>query len=267
MNVKGTLTKFIKSVSGKVVEHSPEILAGIGAGLWITSTVLAVKATPEALELIERAKEKKQTDSDTKPELTVIETVQVAWKPYALPAATGALGVLCVFGGQSVSARRNAALATAYQLSQTAFSEYKEKVIETIGERKERTVHDNLAKDKIEKNPVSKQEVYFVGDKKVLTYDMQSGRYFMSDRSTIERAQYELNRKMDKGMEMCISLNEFYTEIGLPHIPIGDSIGWSAGKTNSEIEIHFSSHLNEKGEPCMVIEHLIPPDYGFNKLY
>ena len=52
----GIVLKFIKSIPAKAVEHGPEILAGLGVGLAITSTALAVKATPEALRLIEQAK-------------------------------------------------------------------------------------------------------------------------------------------------------------------------------------------------------------------
>ena len=49
-------TKFvglIKSLEKILIKHSPEILTGIGIAGAITSTVLAVKATPKAIRLIE----------------------------------------------------------------------------------------------------------------------------------------------------------------------------------------------------------------------
>ena len=216
--------------------------------------------------MIEQAKNKKKINEEDEPTLTAGETVKAAWKPYIPAAITGVMSAACVIGGQSGSGRRNAALATAYQLSTTALSEYKEKVVETIGEKKERVIHDELAKDKVAKNPVNKSEVIFAGNGKTLCHDAITGRYFDSDKITIERAVNELNRRMTSGMEMYVSLNEFYDAIKLPRVtPMGDELGWRVD--NGLIEIHYGAVLTTEDEPCMVIEHLIPPEYGFNKLY
>ena len=76
---KESVTKALRQVKTVLSDHSPEILTGIGIAGMITTTVLAVKATPKALMLIEDAKEEK------KDKLTVTETVKAAWKPY-IPA-------------------------------------------------------------------------------------------------------------------------------------------------------------------------------------
>lgn len=257
---KQTVTNFFKGLKNNASKHSPEILTAIGIAGMVTATIMAVKATPKALKQIEEKKEEEHKD-----ELTKLETVKAAWKPYVPAVITGAVSTACLIGANSVHAKRNAALATAYQLSTTALSEYKEKVIETIGEKKEKVVHDNIAKDKIEKNPVSKSEVIFTGKGTATCLDLMTGRYFKSDKDSIIRAMNNLNYKMTGGMEMCISLNEFYDEIGLSAIPIGDDMGWTVGK--GMIDIYFSAQLLDNGEPCVVIEHLVPPEYGFNKLY
>ena len=44
-----TLSKFVMDTKRMVYKHSPEILTGIGVAGMITSTILAVKATPKAL--------------------------------------------------------------------------------------------------------------------------------------------------------------------------------------------------------------------------
>lgn len=261
---KQSVAAFLKGLKVGVEKHSPEILTAIGITGMITTTVLAVKATPKALKHIEQ----KKVDAD-KNELTKVEIVQAAWKPYIPAVVTGVVSTACLVGANSVHSKRNAALAAAYQLSTTALSEYKEKVIETIGEKKEKAVHDNIAKDKVKKmeesQPISSRDVIFTGKGESLCLDIMSGRLFKSDRDRIVRAMNNLNYRMNGGMEMYISLNEFYDEIGLPRIPIGDTMGWSVGK--GQIDIHFSAQLTEEDEPCMVIEHLIPPEYGFNKLY
>ncbi len=262
MNVK-PLTKFIKMIPGKIVEHSPEILTGLGIGLALTTTVLAVKATPKALKDIEAKKEELGLQPDES--LTPGETIKAAWKNYIPAAVTGTVSTACLIGAQTVNGRRNAALATAYQLSTTALSEYKEKVAETIGEKKEKTIHDELLRDKIEQNPVSKSEVIFTGKGDSLCFDALSGRYFKSDRNRIDRAVNDLNHRMNTGMEMYISLNEFYNAIGVTQIPMGETLGWRVDK--GLIDIHYGAILTEDAEPCIAIEFLVPPEYGFNKLY
>lgn len=56
MNAK--IENAIKSTKNFMCKHSPEILTGIGLAGMITSTVLAVKATPKALILIDNYKRK-----------------------------------------------------------------------------------------------------------------------------------------------------------------------------------------------------------------
>lgn len=261
---KINFSKVFKGMKTVMSEHSPEILTGIGIAGMITTTILAVKATPEAMELLDRAKHKK-VETGNESNLTAVETVKAAWKPYVPAVIIGVAATACLIGSTTVSVKRNAALATAYQLSTTALSEYKEKVIETIGEKKERVIHDEMAKDKVEQNPVKPAEVIITGSGKTLCLDATSGRYFQSDRNRIDKEINKLNQRMTGGMEMCISLNEFYDAIGLPQLPMGESLGWRADK--GLIDVHYGAVLTTEDEPCMVIEHLVPPEYGFNKLY
>lgn len=257
---KQTVTKWFKGVSASANKHCPEILLAIGIVSGITTTVLAVKATPKALKMIEEKK-----DEDGVDELTPLETVKVAWKPYVPAVATGAFSIACVIGANSVHVKRNAALATAYQLSTTAFNEYREKVVETIGEKKEKTVHDKLAKERVEKNPPNESTVIITGKGKTLCYDAYTDRYFESDVDRIRRAINDLNYRMTTGMEMSISLNEFRAAIDLPTIPIGEEVGWRVDE--GLIDIHFSAHVTDNDRAAIVLEYLIPPKYGFNKLY
>ena len=54
------VTKVLKTVAIFGKKHMPEILTGIGIAGMVTTTVLAVKATPKALELIEEKKEEEE---------------------------------------------------------------------------------------------------------------------------------------------------------------------------------------------------------------
>lgn len=254
---KFNLSQIAKSVQMTVSKHSPEILMGIGIAGMLTTTILAVRATPKALRLIDEKKEELETDK-----LTPVDTVKTCWKCYIPAAVSGSLSVACLISANSVNARRNAALATAYALSETALKEYQEKVVETIGEKKEQVVHDAIAKDKVTQNPVSTSEVIITEKGNTLCYDTVSGRYFKSDIEKLKKAANELNFRLRD--EMYVSVNDFYYEIGLKSISIGDDIGWNIDR--GYINLKFSSQLADDGTPCLVLSYGVGPRYDYRSL-
>lgn len=251
---KSNLNDIVKSVKSTLVQRSPEILTGIGIAGMVVTTVLAVKATPKALRLLDEAENEKEAD------LTVGEKIKTCWKCYIPTAVTGVTSVACLVGASSVHTRRNAALAAAYTLSDSALREYREKVVETIGEKKEKVVRDAVAKEKIEKDPVTSKEVIITEKGDTLCYDGIFGRYFKSDMESIKRAINKINRQIV--CDMYVSLNEFYDELGLNHVPIGDDLGWCID--DGQIEIDFSSQLAEDGTPCLVMNYSVTPRYNYS---
>jgi hypothetical protein len=249
-----TITKGIRETIGK---HSPEILTGLGIAGMITTTVMAVRATPKALELIDKV----EYESDA-GKLTPIELIKVTWKCYIPSAITCGLSVACLIGATSVNIRRRSALATAFALSESALREYQGKIIETIGEKKEQSVRDAIAKDAVDRNPVSNREVIITDKGNTLCLDIHSGRYFKSDIEKLKKAENVLNRLMlDEGY---VSLNDFYYEIGLKNTKQGDELGWAAN--DGLIDLDFSCQLAEDGTtPCVVLDYRVAPRYDYQK--
>lgn len=250
---KPNLANVAKSVRTAMKKHSPEILTGIGITGMITTTVMAVRATPKALILIEEKKDDLEADS-----LTALETVKTAWPCYIPAAVVGTISIFCLVGASSTNLRRNAALATAYTLSESTLKEYQEKVVETIGEKKEQSIRDEVAKDKLVKNPVRDVILTEKGGN-TICFDAISGRYFKSDIDQIRKAVNELNRKMRD--ETYITLNDFYYEIGLDGTKMGDDLGWNIDK--GYIDLDFTSHLDANGTPCLVIGYQVAPVYDY----
>ena len=268
---KETILKFFNTVKAGTIKHSPEILTGVGIAGTITTTVLAVKATPKALRLIEEAEDHgigiigKDGDPEWKHRpLTKFEVVKVAWKPYIPAAVTCAASITCLIGASSVNAKRNAALATAYELSKTALAEYKEKVIETVGEKKEEVIREKVAQKKVDENPISKSEVIITGTGDIMFLEPVSMRYFKSDIENIRKIINDLNYRLTTGMEEFISLSEFYDEIGLAHTSESDNIGWNLYR-DGQIDIDFPATKNEKGEPCLMLDYNVSPRYDYSK--
>lgn len=247
----------IKTIRSGLAKHSPAILTALGITGMIGTTVLAVKATPKALDLIENKKEELDKDG-----LTVAETVKATWKCYVPAAITCATSAACLIGASSVHTKRNAALATAYKLSESAFIEYRDKVVETIGEKKEQSVRDAIAKDHVEKNPVTNNEVIITDKGYTLCYDELSGRYFYSDIEKIKKAVNELNRQMLN--DMYVSLNELYYELGLEGTKLGEQMGWNVDR--GLIDLKFSATVSADDRPCIVLDYRVPPMYDYQNM-
>ena len=252
---KEGLKRTIKSAGRVLTKYSPGILTGIGITGMIGATFMAVKATPKALYLIEAKKEESEVE-----ELTPVETIKTCWKCYIPATLTTVVSAVCLIGASTVSAKRNAALATAYSISEAALREYQEKVVEVIGEKKEKAVRDAVAKDQIERDPVTKSEVVIIdSNSNTLCYEPLSGRYFKSTIDKIKKAEIKLDRQMIQ--EMYVGLNDFYWEIGLDETDLGDKMGWNLSK--GYMDLSFSSQLADDGTPCAVIVYGIPPVYDY----
>ena len=247
MDIKKIRDNVVNTISDK----SPEILIGFGLAGMLTSTVLAVKATPKALDILEREDR----------ELSKVDKVKLTWKCYA-PAAIGyCVSAACIIGANSVNAKRNAVLAGAYKLSETALLEYRDKVTEVLGEEKEKEIRDSIAEDRVNKAE-RKGEVIIAGKGDTLCYDMHSGRYFKSNMDEIKRKLNEINYKLMQ--DNILSVNDFYDQIGLDPISTGYDFGWLVD--DGLIRLYFTSTLTEDGQPCLAVHFDNMPRMGYDRL-
>lgn len=276
LNVKQCF-KMAKKV---VQKKSPEILTGLGIAGMITTVVLAVKATPKALDLIDEEIEKQnsklsqeaydsgQSTAKQINKLKPVETVKVAWKPYIPALLLGSASVGCLIGANTVSARRHAALYSAYELSKTAYNELNEKVTEVVGEKKVTEIKQKLAEDKVNKvSPEGtiekKSNVVIAGDGDTWFIDAMSNQPFLSSKNKLDAAANELNRKMRS--DMYVSLSQFYDEIGVEHTGTSDYIGWRIDK--DYIDVVTSDAIVKDGKVYVVMDFLSRPEYGYDDLY
>lgn len=274
---KADVTRFFKNIGKGVSRRSPEILIGMGITGMITTTVLAVKATPKALELIEQEKRKRISEATIEEarewadaggvKISPVDYVKLCWKPYVPAAVTGVFSVACVVGASSKYAKRNAALATAYKLSTTALQDYREKVVETIGEKKAKDIRDKVVGDKVEKKEVevaSPKSNVIESMKDVIFHDMAFGQTFYSDVESIRKAVNDFNYEMLSSQYG--SLNDFYDLLGIEHIDIGNSLGWNISR-DGQLEVSCDrTSVTKDGRPCYVLEYHKAPEYDYYKL-
>jgi hypothetical protein len=259
MDFKG-ITKLTKTVGGFAAKNSPTILTGLSVTGLVTTVIMAVKATPKAMHILENEENTRSEngayDSSDWP-ITKKETIQLTWKCYVPAAIMGGATIACIIGAHSISTRRNAALAGLYSLSETALKEYKNKVAEKIGEDKAKEIKDEIDQDTLKRNPASKQEILHTGRGDTLCYDVMSGRYFWSDINDVKAAINNVNKTMRNEMSVC--LNDFYSELDLDRIGAGDLLSWYIDY--GSVEGDFSSQLADDGRPCLVIDFDTRPKY------
>lgn len=250
--MKNGLRGLTRAMGRGIKRKAPEILVGLGIGGMATTTVLAVSATPKAIKLLEKAKEEKGE------KLTVKETVKTAWRCYVPAGISFATSIVCLASANSVHNKRNAALATAYKISEAAMAEYRVKTAEVIGDEKEEEIHNIIVKDQIDKNP-PKGEVVVVSEGYDICYDLVFGRYFKGNQTSIDRAVAALNRMIVR--YGYASLNDFYDELEISNIKIGDDLGWTTD--DGEIFIKRSSVLGDDGHAYLAIECSVAPHYNY----
>lgn len=249
MNFKEVRENVINTVS----EKSPEILVGIGLAGMLTSTVLAVKATPKALDIIAEAEEYSEYG-----ELTNLEKIKKTWRCY-VPAALGYIAsASCIIASNTTNKKRNVVLAGAYKATESALIEYRNKVAEVIGDEKEKEIRESVIKDREESG---KPIITCLGKDEYLCYDELSGRYFKSDIDRIKKVVNDMNYKLLN--DNILSLNEFYFELGLKPVDAGYTQGWDISK--GMIEVSFTSGLSEDDIPCLVMEFDNKPQQNFDR--
>lgn len=238
-----------------VSDNLPLILTTTAVTGVVSTTVLAVAATPKALRDIWDA------ESEQEDPITPLEKVKLTWGYYAPAVVVGGLTVAAIVGIHSVHARRQAAVLGLLSLTEKAYSEYRTKVVETIGENKDKAIRDEVAKDRIENDPVSSHEVIITGAGQHLCYDSITGRYFESDIESIRRAVNDINAQCLN--EMYASQNDFYRLINLPLTPFGEEIGW---RHDHLLDVSFSAHIAENGRPCLSLDYGLQPIRGYHKI-
>jgi hypothetical protein len=251
-----TFADLARRASKFAVDNSPTILTSFGVVGAITTAYLTGRASFEAADLIRLKEGVEGTIDDPKERLK--SRVQLVWKLYIPAATTGVASVACIIGANHVGSRRAAGLAAAYSITEKTFDEYKKKVVEKIGERKEEQIHDEIAQDRVKAAWRDGVEIYGaeVGE---LCYDKFSDRFFRGTVESIRAAQNDFNHALIH--DGYASLAELYRFLDMPTPAFSESIGWNSDRL---LDIKISSVLTPLSVPAISMEfrHEPLPDYG-----
>lgn len=236
-------SKTIKSIERKIAKNLPEILVTLGVVGLTSGTIIAVANTPKAMKRIEIKKEELQVEK-----LTAIEVAKTTWPCYLPVLAIDIVSITAVIFSNRIKTKRYAALAALYQVSTTAFETYKDKVIKSAGEEMHKKIETEANQEQISTAPSNKDTIFVEGSGCDLCYDVNSDRYFWSDKFTIKQAENAINRDV-LTMSSYSTVNELYDQLGLKSTAFGYDFGWTLD--DPRLDIKLSSVLAPNGKPCL----------------
>jgi hypothetical protein len=249
-------------------EHAPRILFVGGVVGMVGSTVLACRATLKlevTLDDIEREKQlahsvKGQvdspeyhgdatyTDQELGRDLTVIGVRGVGKiaKLYAPAIILGGVSVAALTKSHIILKDRNVALSAAYVAIDTAFTHYRERVIERYGEEVDRDLrYDSEELDILDEDTgkIVPTTVAMKADGAPYArwFDHESSRNWSVDPDInllfLRTVQNYMNDRLKSRGH--VFLNEVYDELGLSHTTAGAVVGWRWNKGSGDDYIDF----------------------------
>lgn len=256
-----------KTFEKKLADNSPGILTAIGIAGTLTTAYLSGKASFRAAEVLrdEQLKRslKKTGQEDSPMAIDLEDKVKMVWKLYIPTAVSAFATTTAIVGANRISNRRAAAVAAAYTITEKAFSQYKDKVIEKIGATKEQEIRDAVAQDRVEQNPIGNKEVIITGGGETLFYDMYTGRYFDSTMENIKAAQNAVNHQVLN--YFYASVNDYFDKVGLPRTKLGEEFGWNSDKL---MELAFSTTMAEDGQrACITVDFVVAPIRDYYRVH
>lgn len=273
----------VGSIAKKIVifgtKNSTTILTVCAVGGTVGTAVATGKAVVEARDTIkahemdnelrcERIEQVNGVISDHVVyyrERTTFEKFCLTWKCWVFPAFLCGSTIGCIVGMNHIHSSRNLALAAAYSMSEEAAREFRDKVSDTIGEKKVKKIENEIVQDHIENSEVN--DIVYTPYGEQLMYDDWSGRYFRSGQNEVEKSVNRLNKRMNR--KRCAStVNDLYELLGLPVLEIGNKFGWlyELDDEDDDVKVTFHPAMSSHGEACIGVR-LIDPIYLEDKDY
>lgn len=195
--------------------------------------------------------------------LTKKEKFQIAAPLFLPPILLGAATIASIVWANQISAKRAAALAAAYGMSQDRLQQYKNKLEEKLTGPKHETAVQEMAQERVDKSPP--REVIIMGNGDVLCFDEYTGRYFRSTHQNIMQAQNKVND--DLFQVQYASLSSFYDELGLKPTSMSNELGWNLATTGA-LEVRITAVKSpETQEPCLSVDFVVPPRPEYRQNY
>lgn len=237
---------------------------GVGVIGVVTTTVMACKATMKLNDILDECKEtrdkivevesnpeyqEKYTQEDAKKDLAInyIQTGVKVAKLYAPSVALGTLSITCLLASHNVMQKRNAALSAAYLTVDKSFKEYKQRVIDRVGEEVEKEIRYGIKAEEVLTTIENEDGTETTVTETIKTMDPnlysdyarffdESSPYWQKDPEynlmfLKSQQQYANDLLRAKGR---LFLNDVYDMLGIDKTKAGQIVGWIYDPKNTK---------------------------------
>lgn len=235
----------------------PNVLTAAGCVLFVVTVVKAVQATPEVNDILEEKKD-----------APLVEKVAAVAPAVAVPAITGAAAIGCVVASNRISAERIATIGAAYEMSKTAFAEYKDQIKEKLGIEQFEKLDKGIVESKIDNLLQDDRKITNTGRGEQLFYFEHTGQMFRSNGNFVDRMFNQLNSHLQE--EFSVTLPEFQRDLGIPVIEGFKHVGWNIDSLPSrKVEYSFEPYMNEDNQTVVriVLDYSCEPKPVYNSVW
>jgi len=240
-----------------MIEHSPQILTGVGLSALIGAGIIAVKNTPAACRALEERKLDEGVDK-----LPLFDVVKFGFKYYVVPVGMALAGSTCIISGLHVSTSRADAFAALAASQAVHIKDMRDVTREKIGEKKAQEIDAEVAKREIERDGIPEiSQIEETGHGDQIVYWPMLGRWFRCDIGWIRRVQNEINREIAEGdvnendpydtkTLNGVCLNRFLAGLNLKKCDLGMLLGWNGV---NKLNIRFYDIVTEQESEKAVV--------------
>ena len=246
------IEQIVKTSKAFLTRNSSTILTCASVCGVISTVVMASQATIKAQDILR----------DEPRDLKVKEQAKLTWKCYIPTAISAGLTIGCIIGSHNCSLKQKEALSSAYLLSQTTLHEYQKKVVEKIGQNKEKAIYQETVKEIADKRaPITQTalissgvEAIETGHGNTLFYDVPGDIYFKSEINYLKSSVNDLNHELLSEMEF--DWNELYYRWGLPHKKYGSEMIFDIDRP---LDLKLEPELMENGQVRILVDYDLYP--------
>ena len=249
---------------------SPELLTGAGIAGSVVTVVMASKATLH----LETVVDQHQYDvQDVKEQLranllqpheyqkamvkTHFVTASRICRLYGPAFSLGMASIGCILGAHGIMKKRNAALLSAYKMTESAFSKYRERVQAELGVDTERDLYNNVEETKEVKNKetgeVEVHKTYGgVPSQYAKFFDELNPNWQGVPEYNLMFLRTQQNYANDRlKMRGHLFLNEVYDSLGIERTKAGNLVGWVMQKGNPNGDNYVDFGIYDSSRPMV----------------
>lgn len=229
---------------------SAEFATGAAIGMVPITMVLSGECRLKADDILAEEEMRRYDDGNDAP-LTTGEKAKLTWHCYILPVLAGGLTVFFFLYSHKKQGEKLLALATAYSLTDTAYKEYRSKVEQLYGKKKEEQVMHEIHQDKTKEMSMLDDDILAQNHGEVLCVDGYTGIKFWSSAQKIKDAVGDTNAEMIG--DMYVPLAYLYERLDIPQIKMAQEIGWNV-LADKQIRLELDTTLDKEEIPTLVMD-------------